>query len=267
MAKKHKGAGQTALITGASGGIGLELARCFAKDGYDLVLVARSSEALAGHAAALAKEFSIKCEAITSDLSRVGAGAELVKALDSRNLTIDVLVNNAGYGTSGAFAESELVNQLAMMDLNMRALVELTGLLLPRMIKTGRGGIINVGSTGSFQPAPLEAVYCASKAFVLSFSEAVWDETRGTGVTVTCLCPGPTATGFAVRAGVTTTPMFRNGDAMPARRVAELGYRAFCRRKRLKIAGLANTLKALSVRFAPRGMVLKIARRIVSPLP
>ncbi len=267
MAKMRKGAGQTALITGGSGGIGLELARCFAKDGYNLVLVARSADALVGHAAALATEFSIKCEAMSLDLSRVGVGAELVKTLDARNLAIDVLVNNAGYGTSGAFAESELANQLAMMDLNMRTLVELTGLLLPRMIKARRGGIINVGSTGSFQPVPLEAVYCASKAFVLSFSEAVWDETRGTGVTVTCLCPGPTATGFAVRAGVTTTPMFRNGDAMAARRVAEIGYRAFCRRKRLKVAGLANALNATSSRFAPRGMVLKIARRIVSPRP
>lgn len=267
MVGKRKGNGQTALVTGASGGIGLELARLFATDGYDLILVARSAEVLADQAAALAEEFSVEVEAIAMDLSRAGAGAELVKVLDARGLSADVLVNSAGFGASGLFAESALADQLAMMDLNMRALVELTGLLLPRMRKAGRGGILNVGSTGSFQPVPLEAVYCATKAFVLSFSEALSNEVRDTGVTVTCLCPGPTATGFAARAGVATSAMFRKGNAMAARRCAELGYRAFRRGKRLAIAGLKNALQVFVLRFVPRGMILGIARRIVSPLP
>lgn len=261
MSGKRKGEGQTVLITGASGGIGLELARCFAKDGYDLVLVARSIDE--GRAAALAKEFSIEATAIAADLARTGAGAELVKSLVGGGLTVDVLVNNAGYGLCGAFAEQELDKQLGMIDLNMRALVGLTGLLLPSMLKRDRGGVINIASTAAFQPAPFMAVYCASKAFVLSFSEALSEEVRGSKVCVTCICPGATATGFADRANATATPMFSGRGVMPARRVAEIGYRAFRSGKRLKVTGVANAMRAFSVRFAPRGMVLKVARRIV----
>lgn len=260
----RKGEGQTALITGASGGIGLELARCFAKSGYNLVLVARSVDKLETNAAELAREFRVRADAISSDLSRIGAGAELVKTLEARGLSIDVLVNNAGYGINAPFAETELAGQLGMLDLNMRALVELTGLLWPRLLQSGRGGVLNVASTAAFQPGPMMAVYCATKAFVLSFTEALWEEGRGTGVRVSCLCPGATATGFADRSGVGKTRLFQNGGVMSARRVARMGYVAFQANRRVKITGLSNALMAWGAKFSPRTMVLKIGRRLMS---
>lgn len=262
----RKGEGQTVLITGASGGIGLELARCFAKDGYNLILIARSTDKLEANAAELAREFHISAIALTCDLVRIDAGAELVKSLCTRGLSVDVLVNNAGYGINGAFADTELSGQLGMMDLNMRALVELTGLFWPHLLKNGRGGVLNVASTAAFQPGPMMAVYCATKAFVLSFTEALWEEARGTGVRVSCLCPGATATGFADRSGVAKTRLFQGGGVMSARRVARMGYRAFQADRRVKITGLTNRLMALGARFSPRRMVLKIGRRLMSPV-
>lgn len=264
MARKRKGDGQTVLITGASGGIGLELARLFAKDGYNLVLVARSAEALSGLAAQLAKEFAVRLDTIPADLSQIAAGAELVNTLDARGHKIDVLVNNAGYGLAGAFPGHDLAGQLNMIDLNIRTLVGLTGLLIPQMLKAGHGGILNVASIGAFQPAPFMAVYCATKAFVLSFTEALWEETRGTGVTVTCFCPGPTATGFAGRAQAASQRIFQGGGVMTARRAAKIGYRAFLAQKRLKIAGFTNALQIFGVRFSPRWVVLKVARWMMS---
>lgn len=263
MARKRKGDGQTVLITGASGGIGLELARLFAKDGYGLVLVARSAEALGAIAAQFAKEFAVSTEVIAADLAKSGAGADVVKGLDARGLTIDVLVNNAGYGMKGAFATSELSAQLGMIDLNIRALAELTGLLFPRMVAAGRGGVLNIASNAAFQPGPFMAVYCASKAFVLSFSEALFEEARGSGVAVTCLCPGPTATGFAARAKAASSPLFQGSDVATPRRVAEIGYRAFRAKRRLQMVGLMNTLMAFGVRFTPRSLVLKMGRSLV----
>lgn len=264
MARKRKGEGQTALVTGASGGIGLELARCFARDGYGLVLAARSAEKLSALAADLAREFQVAVVPIAIDLGVPGAGAELVKAIEARGIAVDVLVNNAGYGVKGAFADGEIADQLGMVDLNMRALVELTGLLWPRMLKNGRGGVLNVASTGAFQPAPLMAVYCATKAFVLSFTEALWDEARGTGVHASCLCPGPTATGFASRAGVMKSRLFRTGGVMAAARVARIGYAAFQANKRVKVTGLMNRLMAWSVKFSPRAMVFSVGRKLLS---
>lgn len=264
MARKRKGEGQTALITGASGGIGLELARCFAKDGYSLVLAARSAETLTAIKAVLETEFAVKVEAIPCDLAQIGAGTGLVKTLDERGLAVDVLVNNAGYGLNGLFAGLDPGDQLAMMDLNMRTLVELTALLWPRIVKRGRGGVLNVASTAAFQPGPMMAVYCATKAFVLSFSEALWEEARGTGVHVSCLCPGPVATGFSKRAGAEKTNIFRSG-VLTASRVARIGYRAYQANRRVQITGLKYQLMALGVKFSPRTMVLKIGRRMLSP--
>ncbi len=263
MADKRKGEGQTALITGASGGIGLELARCFAEDGYNLVLVARSATALEAEAAKLAGEFSVSAVAIARDLGELNAGTELAHTLGERSLTIDVVVNNAGFGAAGAFDGSDLSAQLGMIDLNVRALVELTHLFWPRILKNKRGGVLNVASTAGFQPGPFFAVYSATKAFVLSFSEALWEEARGTGVNVSCLCPGATESGFHKRAGTENIRLLRAG-MMPAARAARLGYRAFQANRRVKVAGIGNALLAGSVAFTPRAIVLRITRQLLS---
>jgi short-subunit dehydrogenase len=258
------GRGQTALITGASTGIGAELARCFARHGYRPVLVARSADKLAEVAADIEKSIGVVAVPIPFDLGRPEVGAELAKLLAGRGLTVDVLVNNAGFGSTGPFAESDPDTQTGMVDLNIRTLVDLTRLLLPGMIERGRGGVLNLGSTASFQPGPMMAVYCASKAFVLSFTEALSEELRGTGVKVTCLCPGATESNFHGRAGTDKTAIVRGG-IMSAARVAEIGYRAFERNRRTVIAGAANTIMARCVPFLPRGLVLRVGKLILSP--
>jgi uncharacterized protein len=257
------GENQTALITGSSGGIGLELARQFAHDGYNLILVARSAAALESLAQSLAREFRISATAIPSDLGRIGAAADVLATLEARGLTVDVLVNNAGYCRVGALADSTSADQLGMIDLDIRVLVELTQLFWPRILKRGRGGVLNVASTAAFQPLPLMAVYGGAKAFVLSFSEALWEEARGSGVNVSCLCPGATRTGFAQRASAENTRLFK-GRTMSPRDVARQGYRAFQSNRRVRITGTLNRLLAWSVRFAPRTSILKIGRWLIS---
>jgi short-subunit dehydrogenase len=263
MSSHRTGDGQTALVTGASSGIGLELARRFAAGGYDLVLVARSTGAIEGLAADLVREFGVKATAITCDLGQSNAGRELVRGLDQRSLAIDVLVNNAGFGATGAFADGETDVQVGIVDVNIRALVELTHELWPRMLRKGRGGVLNVASTAAFQPGPFMSVYCASKAFVLSFTEALWEEARGSGVHVSCLCPGYTESAFHGRAG-TDKVRLAQGPAMPAAQAAELGYRAFQANRRVKIAGLANALLAHSAAVTPHALVLRIARFLLT---
>jgi short-subunit dehydrogenase len=263
MPDRRKGEGQTALITGASSGIGLELARCFAEDGYNLVLVSRSAEALEAEAAQLAREFNVSAAAIARDLGQLNAGTELAQTLGERSLNIDVVVNNAGYGAAGAFDGSDLSAQLGMIDLNVRAVVELTHLFWPRILKNKRGGVLNVASTAGFQPGPFFAVYSATKAFVLSFSEALWEEARGTGVNVSCLCPGATESAFHKRAGTENLRLLRAG-VMPAARAARLGYRAFQANQRVKVAGTGNALLAGSVAFTPRAIALRVARQLLS---
>jgi len=259
MARKRKGEGQTALVTGASGGIGLELARCFAKDGYDLILVARSAETLDAVAKELSKQFRIRATAIAGDLGEIGSGTKLAQTIADRALKVDVVVNNAGFGDAGGFAVTDLKTQLAMIDLNMRALVELTHHYWPAILKAKRGGVLNVASTASFQPGPFMAIYYASKAFVLSFSEALWEESRGTGVHVSCLCPGSTQSAFRTRAGTDKVRLGRIGQ-MSAAKVARLGYRAFKVNKRVKITGTMNTIMARAVPFMPRSVVLRLVR-------
>jgi short-subunit dehydrogenase len=179
-------------------------------------------------------------------------------------LNIDVVVNNAGYGASGSFDKSDLSAQLGMIDLNVRAVVELTHLFWPTMLNNKRGGVLNIASTAAFQPGPLMAVYCATKAFILSFTEALWEEARGTGVHVSCLCPGATESAFHKRAGGENLPLHRAG-LMSAARVARLGYSAFQSNRRVKVTGAANALMARSVAFVPRALVLQVARQMLSP--
>ncbi len=265
MARKRKGDGQTALVTGASMGIGVDLAECFARDGYDVILTARSEGPLKDLAARLADKYKVKATAIAADLGIIGGGAKLAEAIKALGLSVDVLVNNAGYGTAGAFLGSDKANQLGMIDLNVRALVELTHIYWPDMLARKRGGVLNVASTAAFQPGPLMAIYYASKAFVLSFSEALWKEAEKTGVHVSCLCPGPTVSNFRERAGTGKTRLSRAGTPMSSMSVAKMGYRGLQRNRRVVITGARNKFIAGLGPFLPRGMLLSIVHNLQSP--
>lgn len=264
MARKRKGDGQTALVTGASAGIGVDLAECFAADGYDVILAARSEAALKEVADRLAAKHKVKAAAIAVDLQQPGGGAKLADEIKKRGLKVDVVVNNAGYGIAGGFSGSKRDDQLGMIDLNDRALVELTHIYWADMLAAKRGGVLNVASTAAFQPGPLMAVYYASKAFVLSFSEALWEEARGTGVKVSCLCPGPTKSKFRERAGTGKTRLSSRA-VMTSAAVAQQGYRAFQANQRVKINGFSNAMTARLIPFLPRATVLKIVRGVQSP--
>ena len=256
---------QTALITGASGGIGLDLAECFAKDGYDLILTARSEDALERAAGALSEKYGIRATAIAADLGRIGGGETLAAKIAARGLSVAVLVNNAGYGIAGAFDGAKAADQLGMIDLNVRALTELNQIYWPGMLAKKRGGVLNVASTAAFQPGPLMAVYFASKSYVLSFSEALWKEAEGTGVHVSCLCPGPTASKFRERAGTGKTRLARVGTPMASMPVAEMGYRAFKENRRVIVTGARNALLARLVPYLPRRTVLSAVHSMQSP--
>src|SRR6185436_3062768 len=213
----------------------------------------------------LARSYGIKSTPVGQDLGATSGGQQLVSALQSKGIVADVLVNNAGYGHAGAFISSDLATQVGMIDLNVRALVELTHLLWDGMLARKRGGVLNVASTAAFQAGPLMAVYYASKAFVLSFSEALWEEARGTGVKVSCLCPGPTASRFRERAGTGRTRLATASAVMPSMPVAEQGYRGFQANKRVVITGARNRMGAAMARTMPRSMVLRMVRYIQSP--
>ena len=245
---------QTALITGASSGIGADLARLFARDGYELVLVARGEAKL--------RELGLPATIIAADLTDPTAPQRIVDELGAKSIDIEVLVNNAGVGVAGAFFETDLQAELAMIQLNVVALTHLTKLLLPGMVARRRGHVLNVASTAAFQPGPLMAVYYATKAYVLSFSEAIAEELRDSGVTVTALCPGPTETGFAAAANMGGTRLFTMTRPADSRAVAEAGYEAMKRGRRVVIPGLKNKLLAQSVRVSPRRLVATIVRKM-----
>jgi uncharacterized protein len=265
MAKSKPGEGQTALVTGASMGIGVDLAECFARDGYDLILAARSEPALRGVADRLSSSFGIKAAVIAIDLGMPGGGTRLAEAVAAQRLTVDVLVNNAGFGRAGAFADSDIGPQLGMIDLNNRALVELTHIYWPSMLVRKNGGVLNVASTAAFVPGPLMAIYYASKAFVLSFSEALWEEARGTGVHVSCLCPGPTESKFRERAGTGTTRLGQTSVVMRSMPVAEAGYAGFRKNQRVVVTGSRNRLNTRLAPFIPRTILLKMVHDMMSP--
>lgn len=254
---------QTALITGASAGIGRELAKLFAKDGYNLVLVARTASRLNLFADELHRQFGISTKAFALDLAAVSAPQFLFDQLARENITIDVLVNNAGYGKLGAFAEVSAEESLGQIHLNMTALTHLTKLFLAPMLERKAGKILNVASTAGFQPGPLMAVYYATKAYVISFSEALANELKGSGVTATCLCPGATDTEFQKRAGAEESLLFRKGGPMTAKAVAQDGYHGLMKGKPLVISGLKNWLVAESLRISPRSWVTAISRRLI----
>jgi hypothetical protein len=251
----------TALITGASGGIGYELAKLFARDHHNLVLVARSADKLAQVAAELQKQ-AVTVKTISLDLADMQAPKFLFDQLRRENIAVDILINNAGFGAYGDFARMSNHEIQGPIDLNISALTQLTKLFLPAMLARRSGRIMNVASTAGFQPGPHMAVYYATKAYVISFSEAIANELHGTGVTVTCFCPGATLTGFAKRAGNDQTRLFKQMGGMSAEKVALDGYRAVMEGRTLAISGLQNWAVAQSTRFAPRKLVTAISRWI-----
>jgi len=253
--------GETVLITGASSGIGLELARCFAADKSHLVLVARNTAALQSLADELHRQHGTQTTVLTADLSRPETPARVFNELQQAGVAVDVLVNNAGFGAHGAFAGWPLRRQLEMIQVNVAALTELTGLFLPGMLARKRGGVLNVGSVAGFVSGPGMAVYFATKAFVLSFSEALAAELAGTGLTVTALCPGPTATNFGNVARGPKDRQFRAAK-MTAAAVARCGHRAFRHGKVLCVPGLRNQFLIFLMRLAPRGLQRKAVKSL-----
>lgn len=262
MTSSHLVRRPAALVTGGSGGIGLELARCLARDHHEIVIVARREAGLAAAAAELRTAGARGVTTVPADLSRPEEVDRLGVTLDASGFDITILMNNAGFGAAGAFAGISLADQLAVIQTNIAALTQLTHRLLPPMQSRKSGRILNVASTAAFQPGPFMAVYYASKAYVLSLSQALAEELRGTGVTVTALCPGPTATGFSARARLGATRVFRRGIVMSARDVAEAGYDGMMRGHRIVVPGAANKFVAQANRLAPRALMTRITRRL-----
>ncbi len=254
-----------ALVTGASSGIGRELARLLARDGYDVVLVARNRARLEELSRELESDHQVQTWVIVQDLAEPGAPDAIRTELQREGIQVVVLVNNAGTQVYGALEEADRGQLLEMLQVNVAALTDLTKLFLPDMLAQGEGKILNLGSIGSFVPGPLNAVYCASKAYVLSFSKAIAAELRGSGVTVTALCPGPTKTDFMTRHDMQDVRLFRL--AMDPVTVAEIGYRGMMRGRPVVVPGLGNRLQVLVFQFcAPfitTGMLDRVGRYIM----
>jgi uncharacterized protein len=249
----------TALVTGASSGIGRELVRCFAADGYDLALVGRDEAGLNRIGAEHSAAHGVVARVFAADLGRPGAAGDLIARLDREGMTIDHLVNSAGFGDASPFARSDPAKTYEMMQLNMITLTELTRALLPGMLARRRGRILNIASTAAFQPGPGMAVYYATKAYVLSFSEAIAHEVRGSGVTVTTLCPGTTRTGFQARTGNQETRLLHGPiPVMDSETVARDGYRAMMRGRGVVVPGFMNKITVNTPRFFPRAFVTRV---------
>ena len=243
------------LITGASGGIGYDLAKLSAANGRNLILVARSADKLNQLAESLRKSNRSEVITISVDLSDGAELKKLISEITVKNLEVDTLINNAGFGDFGDFAKADLEKNLEMIRLNISALTQLSHFALQGMLKAGSGRIMNVASTAAFMPGPGMAVYYASKAYVLSFSEALTRELKGTGVSVTTLCPGPTDTSFASAAGLGKSLMHRMLPPATSADVAKAGYKAMMKGKAILIPGIMNKLSAMTPRFSPRSMV------------
>jgi hypothetical protein len=251
---------RTALVTGASSGIGCEIARILAENNYNLVLVARDRERLLAVTAELESRHGITATPICKDLSLADSPAELLAETRQRSMSVDVLVNNAGFALGENFASADLSQTVALLNVNVVALTQLTRLFLPGMLSRQRGRILNVGSIAGFYPGPLTACYNASKAFVSSFSLALSNELKGTGVTATCLCPGPTKTRFAQRANLLGARAFSE-NVMDAAMVARIGYDAMMAGERMVIAGVRNKLRMLPIPLVPAGILAHFSRK------
>lgn len=250
---------ETVLVTGSSSGIGMEMSRLFAADKSDLVLVARRENQLRQLADELRAGYGIEVRVLPEDLTDHQAPQRIYDRLRVEGIQVNVLVNNAGFGALGRVADLDTQRQMDMVQVNVTALTHLTCLFLPGMIERRRGGVLNVASTAGFLPGPGMAVYYASKAFVLSFTEALAEELAGTGVKACCLAPGPTQTGFGTVSGIEKARLFRFG-VMNAIEVAKAGYEGMRQGKVLVVPGMTNKLAAASVRFTPRPIIRKIAQ-------
>jgi len=252
----------TALITGASSGIGLELAKICAHHKHDLILVARSEDKLNALKTELANRVNVTV--ITADLSDPAAPQALYDTVEAAKLNVDYLINNAGFGDFGQFKDSDWAKEQQMIQLNIMALTELTKLFMPHLLDN-KGKVMNVASTAAFQPGPYMAVYYATKAYVLSFSEAIAHELKPCGVSVTALCPGPTESGFQDAADMHHSKLVK-GKHMPSSAVvAEYGYQAMMSGKRVAVQGMVNKVMAQSVRFTPRRVITSVVAAISGP--
>lgn len=253
---------KTALITGASGGIGLELAKIHAKNGGSLILVARSNDKLNTIAEELKSKYKIEVEVIAKDLSKIDSAKEVYDIVKSKNIEVEYLINNAGFGDYGAFVETEWEKENNMIQLNITALTQLTKLFLPEMVARKSGKVMNVASIASFLPGPLMAIYYATKAYVLHFSEAINNELKENNISVTALCPGPTLSGFQDAANLGESKFFQGNKFPSSKEVADYGYKAMIKGKAVAIHGFSNRLMVFSLRFTPRSWVVKLVRRL-----
>ena len=253
-----------AVVTGASAGIGAEIARCAAADGYSVLLVARREERLTALADELRDKHEVEAWAFAADLIAPEGAAAVAEEIERLGRPVGVLVNNAGVGTNGPLLKSTLDKELGQIKLNVLALVELTQRLLPAMVARGEGRVLNIGSIAGFQPGPFMATYCATKAFVNHWSEAMAVELEGSGVTVTVHCPGPTESEFGAIAGNDKSLAFKRLPLVPAAAVAEHAWRTTTAGKVMAVHGVRNWLTVLGVRFAPRGLVRRVAARMNS---
>jgi short-subunit dehydrogenase len=249
-----------ALITGASSGIGRELAKVFARRGYDLVLIARNKKAMEELASQLRASFETKAIILAKDLSKHNAADEVFNVLRRKRLEVDVVVNNAGFGTFGPFVQTEVKSSLDLLQVNVVALTQLVRLFAAEMVKRGKGKILNVASTAAFQPGPWMSTYYASKAYILSFSEALAHELAGSGVTVSCLCPGPTRTEFHRRAGMEHIVLFHSFLTMEAAPVAQCAFEGLMKGKRVIIPGVLNKIGTVAARMAPHSLIMNVVR-------
>ncbi len=253
-----------ALITGGSSGIGAALADVFAEHGHDVILVARTRERLESKARAIEQRFNVQVTCIAEDLTHPDGARRVHEAVEASKLDVHYLVNNAGSGLYGKFVSTDLDAELRMIQLNVTSVVDLTKRFLPAMVKRGSGRFLNVASTAAFVPGPWMSVYCATKAFLLSFSEAIDYELKPNGITVTTLCPGPTESDFKARAGSQRSRLFE-AFVMDAPRVARVGYDGMMRGKPVAIPGVRNKLVPVVARAVPRTMIAKLSHRAARP--
>ena len=254
---------KTALITGASSGIGLELATIHASRGGNLVIVARNEAKLKELKSSLEQQFGIQVYVIAKDLAIPNAAIEVYKETEAKGIQIDYLINNAGFGLYGKFEATDWLHESDMIQVNITALTQFTKLYLPGMIARKSGKIMNVASTAAFVPGPTMAVYCATKPYVLSFSEAVNNEVSHYGISITALCPGATASGFSVAAKADKSALFSKSKLANSAEVAVFGYEAMLKGQQVAIHGFLNQFLAFIVRFTPRSLVVKISRKVI----
>jgi len=255
---------KTALITGASAGIGLEFAKIFSKEKHGLVITARNETKLNELANEIKNKHNVNVNVLAKDLSQQNAGEEIFNELKNKNIDIDILINNAGFGVFDNYWNVELEDEKNMLQVNIMALAELTNLFGKDMANRGGGKILNVASTAAFQPGPTMAGYYASKAFVLSYSQAVDFELRKKGVQVSTLCPGPTITEFQIRANMEDLNLFKKGFTMSAEEVAQIGYNGLMKGRSVIIAGAMNKISAMSSKITPSKVSMKIVNWLQS---